>query len=61
MVLIGKPEGKIPLVRPRHRWRVLFKKCIFYKWDEGMDWIGLFQDVDTSRALVNAIMDLLVP
>ena len=37
------------------------KKYIFNKWDEGMDWIGLFQDMDTSRALVNAVMNLLVP
>ena len=37
-VLVGKPEGKIPLGRPRHRWGVILR-WIFSKWDMGV-WIG---------------------
>ena len=60
-VLVGKPEGKSPLGRPRHRWvdniRTDFQ-------DEGcgyMEWIGLAQDRDRWRTLVSAVMNLRVP
>jgi len=36
-------------------------KCIFKKWEVGMDWIDLAQDSNRWRALVNAVMNLLFP
>jgi hypothetical protein len=38
-VLVGRPEGRRPLERPRHRWRIILK-WIFKKWDGGT-WSGL--------------------
>jgi len=49
-LLVGKPEGKRPLGRPRHRWGIILK-WIFRKLDEGMDWIYLAQNRDRWRAL----------
>ena len=37
------------------------KKYIFDKWKGDMDWIDLFQELDRSRDLVNAVINLLVP
>ena len=60
-VLVGKPEGKIPLGRPRRRWVDNSKTdlqevgCVY------MDWIGLAQDRDGWRTLVSAVMNLRVP
>jgi hypothetical protein len=57
-ILVGKPEGKRPLGRPKHRWMDNIKTNL--RWD-GMDWIDLVQDRDQWRALVNTVMNLRVP
>jgi hypothetical protein len=57
-ILVGKPEGKRPLGRPRRRWVDNIKMDL--KWD-GVDWIELAQDRDQWRALVNTMMNLRVP
>jgi hypothetical protein len=60
-ILVGKPEGKRPLGRPRRRWVDNIKMDLReIKWD-GMDWIDLAQDRDQWRALVNTVMNLRVP
>jgi hypothetical protein len=45
-VLVGKPEGKIPLGRPRHRWEYNIKVDLQEVGCAGMDWIELAQDRD---------------
>ena len=60
-VLLGKPEGKRPLGRPRHRWQDNIKMDLQEVGCEGMDWIDLAQDRDGWHALVNMVMNLLVP
>jgi hypothetical protein len=60
-VLVGKPEGKRPLGRPRHRWEDNIKIDLQEVGCGGMDWIGLAQDRDKWRALVNAVKNLQVP
>jgi len=60
-VLVGKPEGKIPLGRPRRRWDDNIKMDLQEVGCGGMDWIDLAQDRDRWRALVNAVMNLRVP
>jgi hypothetical protein len=60
-ILVGKPEGKRPLGRPRRRWVDNIKIDITeIEWD-GMGWIDLAQDRDQWRALVNTVMKLRVP
>ena len=60
-VLVGKPEGRRPLGRPRRRWvhniRMDFREvgCGY------MDWTGLVQDRDSWRTLVSVVMNLRVP
>ena len=51
-VLVGKPEGKRPLGRPRHRWEDNIKMDIQEVGCGGMDWIELVQDRNRWRALV---------
>ena len=60
MVLVGKPEGRRPLVRPRRRW-VDIRMDLQEVGCGYMDWIGLAQDRDRWRTLVSAVMNLWVP
>jgi hypothetical protein len=60
-ILVGKPEGKRPLGRPRHRWVDSIKMDVREIGWGGMDWIDLAQDRDKWRALVNMVMNLWVP
>jgi hypothetical protein len=60
-VLVGKPEGKRPLGRPRHRWEVNIRMNVQEVGCGGMDWIGPAQDRDRWQAIVNAVMNLQVP
>jgi hypothetical protein len=59
-VLVGKPEGKRPLGRRRRRWDHNVKMDLQEVGCGGMDWIGLVHDRESWRALVNAVMNLLV-
>jgi hypothetical protein len=56
----GKPEGKRPLGRPKHRWENNIKIDLQEMGCGGMDWIKLAQDRDRWQALVNAVMNLQV-
>jgi hypothetical protein len=59
--LVGKPEGRRPLGRPRHRWEDNIKMDLQQVGWGGIDWIDLAQDRDRWRALVNTVMHLQVP
>jgi len=60
-VLVGKPEGRRPMGRPRRNWvdniRTDLQEVVYVY----MDWIGLAQDRDRWRTLVSAVMNLRVP
>jgi hypothetical protein len=58
---VGKSEGKRPLGRPRRRWEDNIKMDLEEVVCEGVDWIELAQDRERWQALVNAVMNLLVP
>jgi len=60
-ILVGKPEGKRPLWRPRHRWEDNIKMDIQEVGCQSMDWIELAQNRDRWWALVNAAMNLRAP
>jgi len=60
-VLVGKPEGKRPLGRPRRRWVDNIRTDLQEVGCGYMDWIGLAQDRDRWRTLVSAVMYLQVP
>jgi hypothetical protein len=59
-VLVGKPEGKRRLERPRRRWEDGIKMNLREIGWEGVEWIHLAQDRDRWRAVVNAVMNLRV-
>jgi hypothetical protein len=59
--LVGKPEGKRPLGRPRCRWIDKIKIDLLEIGLSVVDWIGLAQDRYRWRALVNSVMNLRVP
>jgi hypothetical protein len=60
-LLVGKPEGKRPLGRRRRRWIYNIKMDLLEIGVSVVDWIGLSQDRYRWRALVNSVMNLLVP
>jgi hypothetical protein len=60
-LLVGKPEGKRPLGRPRRRWIDNISMDLLQTGLSVVDWIGVAQDRYMWRALVNAVMNLRVP
>jgi hypothetical protein len=59
--LVGKPEGRRPIGRPRRRWEDNIKMDLREVGWGGMDWIDFAQDRDRWRAVVKAVMNLRVP
>jgi hypothetical protein len=59
MLLVGKPEGKRPLGRPRRRWINNMKRDLLEIGLSVVDWIGQAQDQYRWRALVNSVMNLI--
>ena len=59
-VLVGKPERKRPLGRPRHRWEDNIKMDLQEMGGGCGDWMELAQDRDRWRALVNTVMNFRV-
>jgi hypothetical protein len=60
-LLLGKPEGRRPLGRPRHMWIDNIKMDLLEIGLSVVDWIGLAQDRYWWRALVNSVMNLQLP
>jgi hypothetical protein len=60
-VLVGKPEGKRQLGRPRCRWEDNVRMDLQEVGCGREDWVGLAQDRDRRRALVSAVRNLRVP
>jgi hypothetical protein len=60
-LLVGKPEGKRPLGRPRRQWIGNIKMYLLEIGLNVVDWIGLTRDRYRWRALVNSVMNLRVP
>ena len=60
-VLVGKPEGKRPLERPRRRWGDNIKMDLQEVGGGCEDWMELAQDRDRWRALVGTVMNFRVP
>ena len=60
-VLVGKPEGKRPMGRPRRRWEDNIRMDLQEVGCGYMDWIALAQDRNGWRTLVSAVMNLQVP
>jgi hypothetical protein len=60
-ILVGRPEGRRPLGRPRRRWEDNIKMDLREVGFGDVDWIDLAQDRVRWRALVNTVMNLRVP
>jgi hypothetical protein len=60
-ILVGKPEGKRPLERPRRRWVHNMKIDLRERESGGMYWIDLAQDRGQWMAFVNKVMNIWVP
>jgi hypothetical protein len=60
-VLVGRPEGKRPLGRPRHRWEDNIKMDLREIGINGANWIWLSQDRVQWQAFVSMVMNLWVP
>jgi hypothetical protein len=60
-VLVGKPKGKRPLGRPRRRWVDNIRLDLGEVGWGSVDWIGVAQDRNRWRALVNSVLNLRVP
>jgi hypothetical protein len=60
-LLVGKPEGKRPLGRPRRKWVDNIKMDLGEVGWVDVDWIGLAQDRNRWRALVNSVLNLRIP
>jgi hypothetical protein len=58
---MGKPEGKRPLGRPRRRWVNNIRMDLVEVGWGNVDWIGLAEDRNWRRALVNSVLNLRVP
>jgi hypothetical protein len=60
-LLVGNPEGKRPLRRPRRRWVNNIRMDLGEVGWGDVDWIGLAQDRNSWRALVNSVLNSRVP
>jgi hypothetical protein len=60
-VLVGRPEGKRPLGRPRHKWEDNIKMDLREIEIDGVNWIQLARERVQWRAFVNTVMNLRVP
>jgi hypothetical protein len=60
-LLLEKPEGEMPLGRPRRRWVDNIRMDLVEAGWSDVDWIGLARDRDRWRALVNSVLNLRIP
>jgi hypothetical protein len=60
-ILVGTPDGKRPLGRPRNRWEDNITTDLQEVGRRGMDWIALVQDRERWQGLVNVVINFRVP